>query len=278
MTVAAAVAWTTFESAIATWVRNASGLPVIWSAQNKGQPAPPYIALRVRASKRVPNNFVAINDNPLAFAAKVASGVASGVITATAHGLALGDGPVQLTTTGTLPTGYALATDYWIIPVDVDHVKLATSFARARAGSFVATSSAGTGALSIASVAATRKAGAEILFTAGAYVDLTLTLQCFAATTAGATGVTGALQILDQVLAAYMLPSLHDALNAAGVSVYDFGTVTAQGEKMNTTVFQPRAVVDVKIYLDSNVSEPGTIIEFVELTDQNRDHVFEVDS
>jgi hypothetical protein len=47
------------------------------------------------------------------------------------HGLQTGDGPVQLT--GTVPTGTATGTDYWVIRIDNDDIYLATSLANALA-------------------------------------------------------------------------------------------------------------------------------------------------
>lgn len=57
-------------------------------------------------------------------------------ITLTAHNFRTGD-HVQLTTTGTLPTGLSLATDYYIIYVDANTVQLASSLADAYAGTQV---------------------------------------------------------------------------------------------------------------------------------------------
>lgn len=59
--------------------------------------------------------------------------VGSDSIAEVAHGLKLGD-VVRLTTTGTLPAGLALATDYYAIRVDADNFKLAASLADAEAG------------------------------------------------------------------------------------------------------------------------------------------------
>lgn len=56
-----------------------------------------------------------------------------------------GDGPVQLTTTTTLPTGLALLTDYWTIFTDGGTIQLATSRANALLGTAVTFSDAGTG-------------------------------------------------------------------------------------------------------------------------------------
>lgn len=51
----------------------------------------------------------------------------------------------QLTTTGTLPAGLSLATNYWIIEVDDNTVKFATSLANAQAGTAVDITSTGSG-------------------------------------------------------------------------------------------------------------------------------------
>jgi hypothetical protein len=52
---------------------------------------------------------------------------------------------VQLTTSGTLPAGLSLATDYYVIKVSDTTIKLATSYANAVAGTAVNITDAGTG-------------------------------------------------------------------------------------------------------------------------------------
>jgi len=52
------------------------------------------------------------------------------------HGFVTGD-KVQLTSTGTLPAGLALATDYYVIRFDANNFKLASSAALAAAGTAV---------------------------------------------------------------------------------------------------------------------------------------------
>jgi len=44
-----------------------------------------------------------------------------------AHGFVTGEGPFRMTTTGVLPAGLALATNYWAIRVDDDNFKVATT-------------------------------------------------------------------------------------------------------------------------------------------------------
>lgn len=67
-----------------------------------------------------------------------------GVVTHTAHGLQTGN-RLQLTTTGTLPTGLTASTTYWVIKIGADSYWLATTLANAAAGTKIATSSAGSG-------------------------------------------------------------------------------------------------------------------------------------
>lgn len=52
---------------------------------------------------------------------------------------------IQLTTTGTLPTGLSLATDYYLIVVDTTHVQFASSLALAIAGTAINLTGAGSG-------------------------------------------------------------------------------------------------------------------------------------
>jgi len=52
---------------------------------------------------------------------------------------------VQFTTTGTLPTGLSLATDYWLVRVSATTANVATSLANAIAGTVISFTDAGTG-------------------------------------------------------------------------------------------------------------------------------------
>lgn len=67
----------------------------------------------------------------------------------------------QLTTTGTLPTGLLTGTDYFIIAVDADTVKFATSLSNAQAGTAINITSQGVSA-SVNTFTATSLAGASI--------------------------------------------------------------------------------------------------------------------
>jgi len=67
-----------------------------------------------------------------------------GVWTRTSHGLFTGQ-RVYLTTTGALPTGLSGNTDYWVIRVDANTFRLATSLANAQAGTAINTSGSQSG-------------------------------------------------------------------------------------------------------------------------------------
>src|SRR6056300_1741282 len=62
--------------------------------------------------------------------------VGTDTIAETAHGLVTGD-VVQLTSTGTLPAGLSLATNYYVIRVDADNFKFAASAKDAEEGTAV---------------------------------------------------------------------------------------------------------------------------------------------
>lgn len=77
-------------------------------------------------------------------AAATFTAAASDVCTAVAHGFTTGL-KVQVSTTTTLPAGLAAVTDYFVIALDADTFKLASSLVNALAGTAVDITDAGTG-------------------------------------------------------------------------------------------------------------------------------------
>jgi hypothetical protein len=75
----------------------------------------------------------------------------------TAHGLETGDGPIRFTTSGTLPTGLATATDYYVIAVNANSISLATSLANAYAGTEIDLTGAGSGTHTLVDTASTQR-------------------------------------------------------------------------------------------------------------------------
>jgi len=82
-----------------------------------------------------------------------------GVVTWTAHGLWDG-ATVRFTTTGALPTGLAVNTDYFITKVDANSFKLSTTLANQVAGTFITTSGSQSGVHTVFNYTSVRGAGA----------------------------------------------------------------------------------------------------------------------
>jgi hypothetical protein len=83
-------------------------------------------------------------------------------LTATAHGLITGDGPVRVANSGgALPGGLAAATDYWVIRLTDDTLKLAATRANAFAGTAIALSTDGTGTQTLSDTADTERPAAS---------------------------------------------------------------------------------------------------------------------
>ncbi len=110
--------------------------------------------------------------------------------------------------------------------------------------------------------AANPTAGAEIEHIVRGNRIITLQLQAFA----DESSTSNALQILDDVMTKVRLPSAHDALYLAGVSVLDHEPVQSTEGVINTTQQESRAVVIARLSLASEVSETGTYIEVVNQT------------
>lgn len=73
-------------------------------------------------------------------------------ITVTGHAYVHGDGPVRLTTSGTLPTGLSLLTNYWLYVKDANTIQFCDSLERALKGLGISVSG-GSGTHTIAKVA-----------------------------------------------------------------------------------------------------------------------------
>src|SRR5262249_37742689 len=68
----------------------------------------------------------------------------SDLIQIMSHGLTTGQGPVMVSSSGTLPGGLSASTAYYIISANSNNIKLATSKANATAGTAVNITSVGT--------------------------------------------------------------------------------------------------------------------------------------
>ncbi len=82
---------------------------------------------------------------------------ASNQLTITGHAYKTGEGPLRATTSGTLPTGIALATDYWLRVIDANTVEIYSSLTGALDGTDpVEFSDVGSGTHTLVDTAETR--------------------------------------------------------------------------------------------------------------------------
>jgi hypothetical protein len=86
-----------------------------------------------------------IDLSALASFASTAVNTSTDAINVPAHGLATGQGPAFISTTGSLPSPLIANTAYWVIAVDADHFQLATSLANALALTAINLTTAGSG-------------------------------------------------------------------------------------------------------------------------------------
>lgn len=107
---------------------------------------------------------------PLVFADAVfTADNATEIFSKVAHTLKTGDGPFQVSNSGgALPSGLSAATDYWVIKIDADTFKLATSLANALAGTNLLISTNGTGTQTIADTVSTVRPSDPFLVTGAA--------------------------------------------------------------------------------------------------------------
>lgn len=269
---------TTIEAALAAWVRAATGLAdgaVRWGDQNVAQAARPMVTLRVISTRSIGQDWVQAIANPLVVADDVVESVSAvaNTLTLTAHGLVTGDGPLRGTTTGTLPGGWALATDVFVIRVDANTIKLASSLENALNLNAIDLTTAGTGTHTISDTAATVRAGAEVLMTARGSREALVSIQCFGA---DAVGADSPRALLERVRAAAVLPSRRAAFVTAGIGMTPLAAVQSIGGVVGSSVFEPRATLEARIFITSEVSETGTFIESVAIENEDTGSEFDV--
>jgi hypothetical protein len=100
-----------------------------------------------------------------------------------------------------------------------------------------------------------RPAGQEVQYTAHTPRELVVSVQAFAPVPAdGASSISPARNLLEDCRAALGLPSVRDALNAAGLGVMDAGNVQ-RIPKVTGATFEDRAVLDVRFNLTVTATE-----------------------
>lgn len=149
---------TTTDSSAIVMATAASALPFPPLASTATVPARwdgngltvPQFDLKLRADAAADLTLAELYGGELVTGAIAATAIdsltnATNTINEAAHGLSTGDGPIQLTTSGTLPAELALATDYFVIVTAAGTFKLAASLSDALAGTVVAFTDDGSG-------------------------------------------------------------------------------------------------------------------------------------
>lgn len=108
-----------------------------------------------------------------------------------------------------------------------------------------------------------RPAGQELEFTSSTHHELVVEVQTFALATVG-DGPT-ARTIAMAVQASLGLPSIREALNAAGIGVLDEGEIQRIPQVLEAET-EDRAVLSVRLLVTQSISERTTYIEHVETT------------
>lgn len=100
--------------------------------------------------------------------------------------------------------------------------------------------------------------GAEILRVVQGSRQARISIQCFAGGTADENDPAA---VLNDCITALELPSRRRAFRAARVAVGEVGPVNSIGGVMNSTRFEPRAVVEVTLLFAAELSETDTYFE-----------------
>lgn len=262
------MAWIDYETAIQRAVYTATGLStdnVIW-AEQKDAPRPevPFISMKIINISGGGFDWTDQEDVLLTVDDTVDTvDFANNELDIASHGLATGDGPIQLTTTGTLPTGLATSTNYWVIRIDAGTIQLASTFVNAHNGVAVSFSDVGAGTHTISNTSSTATSGAEIAQIARGPRTLNISIQCYGNAESGAIGANSPMAILNKLTSKIHFPSVHSILTAAGLSIALFDTPQNISGLLDPAIFEPRAVVNARFHIANEESETGTYIETI---------------
>lgn len=258
--------WASIQAAIQNWAVAGSGFSadhVIWTGQAGPRPALPWITLNVTSLPVIGRDWVDVVFNPLTVELTIDSvDAVNDQLDIADHGLLTGDGPVRLSTTGTLPTGLETATDYWVIKVDASTIQLADSFVHAIIdGTPLAIDDAGSGTHSIDDTTETCRAGEEIAHTARGMRELNIGIQCYGSS---AVGDTNPIAVLNNVISAARRPLNVARFNAAKIGFLGNDAIVNIGTAMGSAKWDSRAAVNVRFSVAQESVEYGTFIETVE--------------
>ena len=274
---AAVTDWAAIEAGIWDMVKATTELPddhIIWTHEMGPRPPEnPYITLLVTSSMPVGRGWAKWKRNTTTITSRTFTADAgTELLTAVAaHTLNTGDGPIRLTTTGTLPAPLAPATDYWPIRVSATGLRLADTLARANLGTALNLTDAGTGTHTLVHAPLFTRLNEGVITKARGGFYAALSIQCFADVMAGPGG---AMHILGNIVMGHKLHTW--AMHAAGIGTGGFGAILPVGNNRKGSAIEPRATVEFLFHHKAEAIrlEPG--FDRVEVENENTGATFEV--
>jgi len=263
--------WATLRAALHAWVVACTGLSsqkVTWSRQrNTPRPEEDGIIMKIYVVDDEGQSWVDVEAAPLTFADKSITAVTGNNLTITAHALVTGDGPIWLTGSD-LPEPLVAETNYWVIRIDANTIRLAAQFEDTGGGDAtgnpitpITLTDTGSGVMALIDTPDTLRAGEEINHVQRGTVRATLQLFSYVEDD---TGADGAIAILRRVASRFRLPSNIDILNAVNVGVTHMERTRSMLGTRNAVLFEPRAWLDIGLSMSFEERETGTIIGRVE--------------
>ncbi len=259
--------WVAIRAALHAWVVSCTGMSsqkVTWARQsNTPRPAQDAIIMKIYVVDDEGNSWVDKENAPLVFADKSITAVSGNNLTITGHTLVTGDGPGQLVGAA-LPAPLLAATNYWIIRVDANTIRLAAQFEDTGGGDAtgnpitpITLTATGSGVMTLTDTPNTLRAGQEINFVQRGTVRATLQLFAYVGDD---TGINGAIATLRRVANRFRLPSNITILEAVNVGVTRMDRARSMLGTQDAVLFEPRAWIDIGLALSFEEREPGTII------------------
>lgn len=256
-----AINWPAIQKAIQNFFVLGSGLAanqVTWAFTGSTQ-VRPMVSLQISDVSQVSHDAADEELNVITFDdIVVVPTFSTSTFAATAHGRQTGDGPVNIESTGDVPTGTFVLTPYWVIVVDANHFQLAATF-QDTGGKYegnpitpLTFSDDGTGTIKVVQTDTTIQVGSEIKLTSSGLREVTVTMSCYGAEDSGISPVS----TLVDVIAALTLYA--DQLDAAGVGVTDIGVAFLGGgvrlvPGRRGSILEPHAISDMTVYLGTEL-------------------------
>lgn len=262
---------------IARWIAFGANIPnanVKWVGQGGKLPSTPWISAKLMTTRGFGSDELRFEENPLALEDDDVDGVDADADTLTVGAHAYGVdpyadddakiravGPIRFTTTGTLPSPFVIATDYWLVILDADTVMIATSRANAveEVPVVIDIVDGGVGTHTIVGTDDTRRVLEEAKYIAQGHRVAVLSLQCFAD---DAIGDGRGQAILERIRGSFRLPSQQERLRLIGFAVASIGAATnVGGSTSGAAALEPRAVCEVTLNYVDGAEEPVTTVE-----------------